>query len=354
MKRIVALLLAAAVVLSLCACGATKEKRLKKQAFDAATALLEEGKYEEALAAFESLDDYEGAAEKIEQCKTGILDNKYDSALALMKEGKYEDALALFRTLDYKDSMAKARECETAVAEAAYHEALTLMEEEKYVDAGTILKELNYKDSAEKFEECRAAAPYEFVNIGDLITFGKFEQDNVKENGPEPITWRVLDKQDGKVLIITEKVLEKSPFFAIYWKRSYIGGYLNSAFLYDFTPEEKEKIIETKVTADAHPAFPETDQGADTKHKLFLLSVDEVNRYFADNDDRKCYASDFVIHEGLETESDGRCDWWLRTACKSWSSGAVIANVDPNGMVNMSTHNCRMGLRPACWIQLEG
>lgn len=194
---------------------------------------------------------------------------------------------------------------------------------------------------------------YEDISVGDRITFGKFEQDNNEENGPEPITWRVLDKQDGKALIITEKVLEKMPFFAIYWKHSSIGGYLNSSFLYDFTAEEKNMLVKTVITSDKHPDKPETDQGSETENKLFLLSVVEAEKYFADNEDRIGYATRFVIeYEGLEAESDGRCDWWLRTAYSNWSNGAIIANVDPSGRINMSTHNCRMGLRPACWIQL--
>ncbi len=203
--------------------------------------------------------------------------------------------------------------------------------------------------------KAQAAAPsYEEIRVGDIITFGKFEQDNNEENGPEPITWRVLDKKDGKALIITEKVLEMMPFFAIYWKHSSIGGYLNSSFLYDFTAEEKNMLVKTLITSDKHPDKPDTDQGSETENKLFLLSVVEADKYFADNNDRIGYATKFAIeYEGLKAEEDGRCDWWLRTAYDNWANGALIANIDPGGGINMSTHNCRMGLRPACWIQLS-
>ncbi len=198
-----------------------------------------------------------------------------------------------------------------------------------------------------------AVPPYDEVLVGDIITFGKFEQDNNTDNGPEPVRWRVLDKQDGKLLIITEKALEKMPFFAIYWKHSSIGGYLNSSFLYDFTAEEKNMLVKTLITSDRHPDKPDTDQGSETENKLFLLSVDEAKKYFGSDEDRVCYASAFL--QGiLETQTDGRCDWWLRTAYDNWANGAIIANVDPKGMINMSTHNCRLGLRPACWIRLEG
>ena len=114
------------------------------------------------------------------------------------------------------------------------------------------------------------------------------------------------------------------------------------------------------VTADSHPDKPETDQGADTEHGLYLLSVDEVLEYFPEPEDRVCYATDYLVSEFENTihvnglYEGGRCDWWLRTALHNYSSGAFIANIDPNGNVNASTHNCRHALRPVCWIQLEG
>lgn len=72
------------------------------------------------------------------------------------------------------------------------------MADEQYVDAGEIFKELgDCEDSADKLDECRKYAPYELTNVGDHIFFGKYEQDVNRENGPEPLEWRVLDKQDA-------------------------------------------------------------------------------------------------------------------------------------------------------------
>lgn len=323
------------------------------QKYNSALSLMDEGKYEEAIAAFEKMDGYKDSADKILQCK-------YNFALSLMADGKYSEAIELFSTLDYEDSKAKIQECEAAITEQKYNEAIALMAEGNYLDAGAILKGLGYKDSAEKYEECRATAPYEFTQVGDIITFGCYEQDNNRDNGPEPLEWRVLDKEDGKVFVISDKAVEMLPYFAIYWKRSHIGGWLNNSFTKDFTAEEKAMIVETTVTADPHPDKPETDQGADTEHGLYLLSVDEVLEYFPEPEDRVCYATDYLVSEFESTihvnglYDGGRCDWWLRTALHNYSSGAFIANIDPNGNVNASTHNCRHALRPVCWIQLEG
>ena len=348
----------AAVVIVLLILGVSLAMPMIK--YNSALSLMEEGRYEDAVAAFELMDGYKDSEAKIEECRLAILDNDYNAALALMADGNYSEAISVFRSLDYKDSEAKIAECELAITEEQYNEALSLMAAGNYMDAGKIFKSIDFSDSAEKYEECRATAPYDFTEIGDIITFGKYEQDYNLDNGKEPIDWRVLDKEDGKVLVISDKALEMLPYFAIYWKRSHIGGWLNGPFLYDFTPEEKAMIVETTVTADKHPDKPETDQGANTEHGMYLLSVDEVFEYMPNEEDRVCYATEYLKAQFTDTihldglEENGTCDWWLRTALSNYSSGASIAIIGGGGTLGWATHNCRLALRPVCWIQLEG
>ena len=318
-----------------------------QQKYDAAMALMEAGKYEEAIAAFTALD-YGDSAEMVLRCK-------YEIALALMEDGRYEEAIAAFSALDYGDSQDKIAECETAITDRTYNEALALMAEGKYVDAAAILKDLGYKDSAEKYEECKAAAPYDFINIGDIITFGKYEQDADKSNGPEPLTWRVLDKQDGKVLIITEHLIDELPYWGIYYKHSHIRGFLTGSFLNDFTPEEKAMIVETVVEPDPHPKAPNTDQGSALNQTVFLLSVTEAEKYFADDADRVCGITAYTNWFGAFGLDEGTAyPWWLRTAYWAGPSSAIIAAVDANGQITTYRHNRNCAIRPACWIQLEG
>lgn len=330
------------------------------QKYNSAVALMEAGEYEQAIAAFELMDGYKDSDALIDDCKIGILENKYNAAMALMKDAKYEEAIDAFTAIDYKDSKTKIDECRVSIKELKYEEALDLMAAGNYLDAGRILKTLDYKDSAEKFAECRATAPYDFTEVGDIITFGRYEQDGNHDNGPEELEWRVLDKEDGKVFIMSDKAVEMLPYFGIYWKRSHIGGWLNYSFLNDFTQEEKAMIVETTVTADSHPDMPDTDQGADTEHGMYILSVDEVLKYLPNPEDRVCYATDYLQGELTNTvhltnlQSNEACSWWLRTAYENFSSGAIIASIYPTGDFAISTHNCRHALRPVCWIQLEG
>ena len=43
----------------------------------------------------------------------------------------------------------------------------------------------------------------ETIAAGDTVVFGRYEQDNNMENGPEPIEWIVLNVDDGKALLLT-------------------------------------------------------------------------------------------------------------------------------------------------------
>ena len=78
--------------------------------YNDAMALMNNGKYEEAISAFEELGGYNGSTEKIKECKYAI-------AVDLMSDGKYEEAISVFKELDwYNDSREKIKECKYAIA----------------------------------------------------------------------------------------------------------------------------------------------------------------------------------------------------------------------------------------------
>ena len=89
------------------------------KAYNEAAGLMDEGKYKQAAAAFDSLGGYKDSAEKARACDTAVKDAAYDEAVGLMDAGKYEKAIAAFEALEgYRDSTDKAEECK-AMAEAA-------------------------------------------------------------------------------------------------------------------------------------------------------------------------------------------------------------------------------------------
>lgn len=85
--------------------------------------------YEQAAAAFEALGDYEDCAKRAVQCREDLADqlltlaqSDYEDAAALLESGRYADARAAFLALgDHEDSADLARE-------AVYRKALALYE----------------------------------------------------------------------------------------------------------------------------------------------------------------------------------------------------------------------------------
>lgn len=73
MKRLFSILFALGMLLSLSACAAGEPAlSSEEQAFQAACALLEEGKYQEAYAAFTALESYQRIQEKVDEAAAGI------------------------------------------------------------------------------------------------------------------------------------------------------------------------------------------------------------------------------------------------------------------------------------------
>ena len=55
-------------------------------------------------------------------------------------------------------------------------------------------------------EQLRVALP------GTFVTYGVYEQDNVKKNGMEPIEWRVLENTGDSLLLMSRYVLDSVPY----------------------------------------------------------------------------------------------------------------------------------------------
>jgi len=167
--------------------------------------------------------------------------------------------------------------------------------------------------------------------IGYIIQFGDYD-------------WRVLDVQDGKALIITENITESRTYHSDYvemtWEQSDIRAYLNGEFYNSFSSEERERIIATTVINDSNRHG--ISGGNDTTDKIFLLSINEANIYFADDSARIAFNADSEPYS-----------WWLRSpgfnaymAAQVKSDGNVFFDVN-----NQDVNNVMLGVRPAMWVR---
>ena len=57
-----------------------------------------------------------------------------------------------------------------------------------------------------------AVAVFETLTEGEEVEFGRYEQDNVLENGKEAIEWLVVDVQPEKALLVSQYGLDCKPY----------------------------------------------------------------------------------------------------------------------------------------------
>jgi tetratricopeptide (TPR) repeat protein len=189
---------------------------------------------------------------------------KYVLANAYQFIGSYNPAINMYRKLDqYKDSPQRLMECE-------YHKALSAKAGGDYQSAVKAFGEAGtYKDSqkqrveAEK-ELLRKCARKDIVRIGDC-------------------KWRVLDIRKNQVLLMRKSALPEMSYHNtleyVTWEKSAIRKWMNSEYLTKtFSEAERKNILLTKVINSNNSQFG-TDGGNDTQDYMFLLSMEEAEKY---------------------------------------------------------------------------
>ena len=252
-----------------------------------------------------------------------IPNKKYKGALSLMNEEKYEEASSVFDELDgYRDSITKINDCR-------YEIAISLIDEKKYVEAYEKLISLNeHKDSKERASEIFDSYEIEKLKgaeVGDIVLFGTYEQDNNVSDGKENIEWLVLAKENDRVLVISDKAIDcqqynMATYADVTWESCSLRKWLNGTFLNNaFSTNEQTHILKTNVSAENNPIYS-TVPGESTTDKAFLLSINEINKYFSSNyNARRCILTAYAKANGAYTSSgymkDGTstCCWWLRS-----------------------------------------
>ena len=170
------------------------------------------------------------------------------------------------------------------------------------------------------------------------------------------IVWRILDykNRENRVLLISDQILSLRAFNITEhkdrklndWEASDIRKYLNGNFLKAaFNDIERAKI-----------------QG-ETKDKIFLLSINEVQTYFLSIDDRIAYRNETVYndlkstantdaHYSLNNTEEAAWWWWLRSP-GYYDYDAANVNADGNFFVyGYSVYDAKGGVRPALWLNL--
>ena len=148
------------------------------------------------------------------------------------------------------------------------------------------------------------------ADVGDVVTFGKYEQNGVSDDGKEPIEWVVLDEDEESLLLISRYCLDCKPYNEernnISWQDSSLRAWLNGDFYNTaFSDEEKAGIVETEYLAELYDSAFITDN-------VFMLSSLEAKQYYEYDSWRACAPTEYAKANGARVENDYTW-WWLRT-----------------------------------------
>ncbi len=201
------------------------------------------------------------------------------------------------------------------------------------------------------------------VSVGNILTFGHYEQDNNTLNGKEPIEWQVLAVEGNRVLLLSKECLDWKNFHnqwdkTVTWQGCWLRTWLNQSF-YDTAFSDEEKYFILQVTNE-NPGNPELglQDGNPTRDRVFLLSVDEAELYFSSDEDRLCAETTYAKAQVYPGFSHWGA-WWLRSQGNYFSTTDYnFAAAVWNGHINtdgMATHTGNgMFVRPAIWVDLAG
>jgi hypothetical protein len=202
---------------------------------------------------------------------------------------------------------------------------------------------------------------YVAADVGDIIEFGTYEQNNDTSNGKEPIEWQVLERDGNKILVISKFALDVQPYNAesenVTWETCTLRTWLNETFLNEaFSEAEQSTIQAAEVSPDKNPDYS-TDPGNATKDKIFLLSINEANKYFASDEARMCIPTAYAIANGALTydgvDGEDNCWWWLRSPGFNRLYAALVYYDSGLNSGGSAVRDGSTGVRPAMWIDLD-
>lgn len=209
------------------------------------------------------------------------------------------------------------------------------------------------------------------IRKGDKIYFGRFPKDNDKKI--EPIEWDVLKKRKDEILIISHFILWSDIDYdeSTLYQNSFIRRWLNDDFYNKAFDDKEKKVIlisevENRITEDEEflrrlhmtPTFQLKDLYdlvndttlKNTQDKLFILSPDEVVKYFKEEEDRKAKETGYSRAQGDFHEYNNSNCWALRErGMYEWGHMFFVSG---NGLIESSYDDHRIGIRPVMRISL--
>ncbi|MBR4462904.1 MAG: hypothetical protein IKS51_10025 [Erysipelotrichaceae bacterium] len=239
------------------------------------------------------------------------------------------------------------------------------------------------------------------AEIGDLVCLGNYDTYPYNEE-TEPLYWRVISKQDGKLLILCDKLIDSFSFNynpelkdldKVTWENCSLREFLNNEFLEMMFTEEERALVQTTVNENkaaneelleqwgdwedrdgihySEQTYQFKEDDSDTEDKVFLLSYQEILKYFGKptetyqgngdypftemeaNSKWKAMVTKTVDENAIGYfESDTRYGAWMtRTLSTALNEdGPLVTYITSEGQVFNYYTYAPMFIRPAMWI----
>ena len=199
------------------------------------------------------------------------------------------------------------------------------------------------------------------VSVGDHFTFGNYPQGADGEE--QPIEWRVLAVESGKVLVISERLIDCVQYNEtdtdVTWETCTLRKWMNNDFVSKaFSSSQQAKISTVTIQNPDNPLCG-ISGGNTTQDKIFALSIDEAEKYFGSDDDRMAAPTGYAKKRGCYVDDyfslptgENTCWWWLRSP-GDISNYAAYAYIDGYiGQIGFGVNYRRVCVRPAFWLNL--
>lgn len=205
--------------------------------------------------------------------------------------------------------------------------------------------------------------------IGETLVFGRYEQDNNLENGPEQIEWEVLEIEDNTATLISKYGLDSVPYNEklanVSWENCSLRAWLNGEFYEQaFNENEKSSIrIESipnesrKIEIGRTPVAywwgtrwqmdyqHDISNGKNTEESVYVLDIKEYYKYSFSYSGPTAYAES----KNLKKNRWGGTQWWLRTRVAD-KNNAFTNLIEHEGM---SVNSQGILIRPVIRINLD-
>ena len=186
---------------------------------------------------------------------------------------------------------------------------------------------------------------------GDTVILGNYE-------------WQVIKKKDGKLLIITNEIIEvqwyHNSFVDITWENCTLRKYLNNELYNSFNEIERERILLVKNRNLNNPWFG-TLGGSNTTDYIFLLSLEEVSKYFGNsNKNLKIKGGQIWLisdknNQKRQAKYKNGFHWWRLRSPGYY--GKTSASINSKGEIYVRGNGVHGrpkdggGIRPALWLK---